>query len=340
MSSFQVLKIDSEVKRRLLQKLALLGEVIGFEEDPALASLCACLGLEFELGKKDYDRLSPFFGVDISELVVNPWLVEIIAKEDKIGLSLTRKDGGRLQIRHPDFQYILAPESFTSDGTLSRIILFPSDIARNFKNRGFELVIVREWVRTSCLNPDPSTQVQYLYANRWEIEANVALVQGKMMEKRQLAFSGTHDIVDHLLGSDFRRFDLFSSVFREAKRVLTEVFPIGSTPSRSELLLSYLVGVLLDDMAQPKWYGSKEHEILLLMALKTLEKRKVEVLNSTQLSLPSSFHTLVANLREGTNNLLQLSRDFSTFTREIEFGARPPANNTRESHPKYLSGNA
>ena len=122
---FRALKVDSALRIKIKERLSARSEVIRFEEDPAFASLCCSLALRFEVGNRDYDRLSPFFGVDIQNEGEDSWQSEIISPNDRIGLSLTPRDGRELEIRHPDFRYIIDRESFDKKGRLSRIVLFP-----------------------------------------------------------------------------------------------------------------------------------------------------------------------------------------------------------------------
>jgi hypothetical protein len=309
----QIMEITSSVRRKLVDKVQRQSEVISFEDDPALASLCTALGLQFELGRIDYDRMSPFFGVEPSSDGNNPWISEIISRDSKVGLRFRPKDGRKLEIRHPDFRYIIDPSSFDDKGELSHIVIFPGDIAATYKAKGFQLVIVRDWILTSSLNLDERTQVPYLYANQWEIENNIAATQVRLMVKNQLAFSGTHDVVDHLLGAHSSRFNVFRDLFQQVFKTYEVVFPQGQSRSWNVLVHSYLIGVLLDDLAQPKWYGSKNHEALLRMALMNIRGNQPPASDSKRAEFPPSFHALVDCLRSKNCEAKLLSQRYSSF---------------------------
>ena len=109
MKALETLKVDETLKGRLSAKLAGQGERIRFSDDPALASLCTCLGLEFEIGRPDFDRLSPFFGADVAQTGENPWAKRILIQDHKIGIELRRVDGKPLMLWHEDFRFIIDP---------------------------------------------------------------------------------------------------------------------------------------------------------------------------------------------------------------------------------------
>ncbi len=60
---------------------------------------------------------------------------------------------------------------------------------------------MRDWILNSALAPDLSQAVNYVKANVWEMESGVGLQQAELMIHNQLAFFGTHDIVDHIGGA-------------------------------------------------------------------------------------------------------------------------------------------
>jgi hypothetical protein len=304
----QVLQMDSSSRRRLAEKLQAGTEILRFEEDPLLASLCACMGLHFEIGDPAYDRLSLFFGVDPA--AENPWRKEIITAGEKIGLRLTRKDGRPLEVRHPDFANLLDASSFDEKGELTRLVLFPADIARTYATKGFDLVIVRDWFLNTCLGDD-ERRVPYLYANRWEIEENIALTQARLLARPQLAFFGTHDIADHLLQLDRDRFESFRPLYDEVLGTFDEVFPAGEKKSGPVLLVSYLLGIVLDDLAQPRWYESRRHEALARMAMPAL--RALGGARGPTADLPPSFHSLVERLRSDETSLEGLETAYLGF---------------------------
>lgn len=308
--------ISLSAKKELAQRLQSSPDVIRFEEEPKLAALCTGLGLEFEMGRKDFDRLSPFLGVEVSG-AENPWLSELILSGGDLGVEFRRKDGGTLALRHPDLQYVIDPSSFDDRGELSRIRIFPSRVAANYREKGFELLIVRDWILTSSLNVDPATQVSYLYANTWEIENNVGKMQSRLACNRQLAFSGTHDIVDHLLNSDRKRYDQSMPLFARTSSVYKEMFSADKKATAQRLLLSYFIGVVLDDLAQPKWYASKSHHFVIEMACLALENSSNTSSTEGVRGLPVSFYKLMEIVRSQSSGHSAIASKYMAFIDEI-----------------------
>ena len=310
------IRIESETKRILVEKLKNGPELITYAEEPTLASLCTALGLQFEMGKRDSDRLSPFFGVDVPVSGENPWCNEIFTHEGEFAIRFFRADKQLLEVRHPDFCHILDPSSFAETGALTQLVIFPARVARTFADKGFGLVVVRDWILTSALCDSEENRVSYLFANEWEIQNNIAHTQAKLMTQRQLAFSGTHDIADHLLGADAARFDECRDLFVEAVQVFTHVFWKRASATKQKLLLSYLIGVVLDDLAQPRWYGSLKHRFLAKKALDEL-LQIAQAQDVGTWALPPSFQQLIDSLRQKEEPLLQLESGFTQFLKYL-----------------------
>lgn len=277
-----VVTLDAGARCALARRVREQSELIRFDAEPALASLCASVGLQFELGKPAFDRLSPFFGATDLE-------TEIICTDSEFGVRLKRKDGGAFQARHRDLANVIDPSSLDERGELSRIVIFPARVAKTYARKGFELVVVRDWILSSSLAEDDESRVPYLFANEWEIQSNIARTQAWLMTKRRLAFSGTHDIADHLLSADADKFGALSGLFEEARDVLDE-----GPPSNAHLLVAYFIGVLLDDLAQPRWYGSAAHATAIREALRELDDMAPR---EVPLAVPDWFHQRVAAIR-------------------------------------------
>ena len=65
----------------LADQFVFFDEVFTFEEEPLLASLITCLGIQSEIGNPERDRLSVPLGIDLQE-GVNPWKTEIITHKE------------------------------------------------------------------------------------------------------------------------------------------------------------------------------------------------------------------------------------------------------------------
>lgn len=286
--------VTAAMKENLRLKLQKYSEIFKFEDEPAFASLIAVLGLQFEIGKPEWDRFSPLLGVDLN-IHSNKWQSQIVALNGMIGLRLWIEGVEEFYPQHPDFSQILHESSMVGE-KLSQIVIFPQAIAHKYKKRGLELVIVRDWVLTAFLSANDTAPVNYLVTNEKEVEMNSAKHQAHLMKNNQVAFSGTHDLVDHLLGGNSAGFRENQILFDNAFELYEIVFNENSRPTTRQLNISYLVGVVLDDMAQPKWYSSKKHQTILIKALKLLEY-SFKYSDHRSSHLDSSYENLVTSLR-------------------------------------------
>jgi len=217
----------------------------------------------------------------------------------EIGIRWWREDGVPLQLRHADFRYVIDRSSFDAEGQLTSIVIYPARVAANFRSMGFELVVVRDWLLTSTLSETPEDRVNYLHANDWEIRNIVGRMQAKLMQRRQLVFSGTHDIVDHLLGADVEGYATALPTVSVALEALAREFPEESESSSGAHVMAYLLAVVLDDLAQPRWYRSTKHQWMareLIAGLPAARRRPWALKDG----LPVGFHATVARLRAPT----------------------------------------
>ena len=191
------------------------------------------------------------------------WKVEIVEGAFGFGVSFEPKSEIQLIPRHADFRYFLSKESFSAAGDLQKIVIFPGEVAAFARSRGFELVVVRDWIMSSTLAVNNEQKVRYLKANSWEVANNNALTQMDLIQNSQLAFSGTHDLVDHLLDMDLDALKQSDDLFQKVGQCFKLCFSgkSNSDSSNEQLHLSYLIGVMLDDLVQPKWYGSTRHRL-------------------------------------------------------------------------------
>ena len=285
MREYHVYPFESRMRMTLKNMLVSQKQIFTFEEQPLLASLITCLGIQSEIGLKELDRLSVPLGIVLKE-GANPWKTEIITQDQQFGIRMWIPEIKEFFPRHPDFAEILDPLSCVH-GKLSQIVIFPERVAQSYKRRGLTLVIVRDWAITAFLD---SQKVNYLRANRWEMEQNIARIQAELMLYCQVAFSGTHDLSDHLLGGHQKGWTQNRSLFVEVHELLQQP-PVS-------LRLNYFISVLLDDLAQPLWYGSETHIWLVQQIMSLI--RKVEKLKE-ELIVPREFQQLMRALRNGVD---------------------------------------
>lgn len=286
-------ELSDELLAGLEKKTARKEEIFSFRSDPLLASLISCLGLQFELGKPDQDRLSFLLGVDLSKYEINPWRTEIVTLGDQIGLRAWVPGMKELRPLHEDFRFIFHPLSLSRDGNLDQLLIFPNLVAEAYQAKGIELVVVRDWALSAFLSRQRN--LNYQKTNKQEIEENIALIQMRLMRNKQLALTGTHDIADHLLGGHAAGLELSHPLLNEIARVYDKAFK-AAPASRRSLVLSYLIAVVLDDLAQPQWYNSEAHLQVARRACGHMEG-SLGTEDIAQIFLPQAFHELVTAFR-------------------------------------------
>lgn len=307
MSASRTLAATTSLKRRLAERLRSGGEILGFKEDPALSSLCTCLALEFEVGNGDFDRLGPFFGAEPTDA----WEKQLFIEDGEVGLRLRRRDGKPLTPRHEDLRHLLDPSSLDDGGKLTQAVIFPRKVAATFAEKGFNLIIVRDWILSTALAEEEV--VPYIHSNEWEIKNHIATTQAVMMSNNQFAFFGTHDIVDHLFGADISRFESLKPLHLQVVECFKRTMVDEARRSRPHLVLTYLIGIALDDLAQPRWYGSRTHQRVIEACLVGLEKAKIQVEDPT---MPEAFHLVAAAMRAPEKDFKALQTAITLFTEE------------------------
>lgn len=315
MGPWQKFQTDEALIAGLARRLEAKDEIFSFRSDPLLASLVSCLGLQFELGKMEQDRTSALLGVELS--AANPWRTEIISLGDQLGLRAWVPGREELAPQHEDFRLILHPLSMQG-GRLSQLVTFPMQVAKAFEARGIELVVVRDWALSAFLSRNRN--LNYQKTNREEIEQHITLLQMKLMRGRRLAFTGTHDLGDHLLGGHAGGIAQSDSLLADLEHVYAKVFAEGRG-LRSQLVASYLIAVMLDDLVQPQWYGSTGHTLIARRALALIEvlAKRADI---PAVFLPRSFHEIVARLRSREASFAELERLFLRFSLDLQGSAR------------------
>lgn len=293
---------DSKIDR-LKEMLSLQPEVFSLGEEPFLGSLLTCLGLQFEMKSQSMNRLGPYFGIS-SEV---PWESEIISEKGNIGIRLWVEGVNQLLPQNKDFFQILDASSINSSGDISELVIFPFNIYEIFKKKNMDLVIVRDWVLDTFLCPEEQ-RVNYLLVNSHEIETRSSMIHTQLLAERRFPLSGTHDIVDHLIDFDNDGFNENLPVIQYANKVFKSLSTENLNPM--QLITSYLVGVIVDDLAQPKWYRSEKHLNLATILLKELKNLKSPA--DMPLELTHSANLLITELRDPKKTFLEMQNTFCT----------------------------
>lgn len=132
--------------------------------------------------------------------------------------------------------------------------------------------------------------------NTTELSNNYAQIQVKMLTNKQIAFMGTHDLVDHLLDGNSKAMITNNNFFTDIQNVFIKNFNTSLKKNNSKLILSYLIGVLLDDLAQPIHYKSQKHIYVIKKCLSYFKKYNLK--NDKKLFLDQFFSQLISEVRD------------------------------------------
>ncbi len=295
----KIIRFSSEEVALLRRRFEKLAEVTSFEADIALASKIASYGIFREIGTVN-DELARFiFDVETSKPVrLESLKAELIEWNGLFGIRAFSTESHRLELRTKGFYEVVHPEiSKNEDGTLHSLFIFPEIINKVAQSEGVELVLVKSWGTNSIFGGfDPSKG--YYQTNFWEIENNDALKFSDLVRQGKVAFMGTHDLVAHIAGIDRRHWPLLKKNAERVYHAIHSYFKSASKPSISALILPYTIGVVLDDLAQPPSYSSKNHIAVLDELLRKISKDEI----------PENIPTLLRQFPESFQKIIDLSR--------------------------------
>jgi hypothetical protein len=205
-----------------------------------------------------------------------------------------------LEVTHPSFSY-------NEDGSIHSLLIFPRLVAKIAALEGVELVLVKSWALNSIFGGfDPSKA--YYQTNFWELENNDSLLSADLVRRGRLALLGTHDLIAHVAGV---RRDAWKKLRGDAERAYQTIgryFERTSKPSLASLILPYTIGVVLDDLAQPPTYGSKNHTLVLNLLLDEVDKN----------SIPPHVPTVLTKFPPQFEKIIGASRNKKISINEIE----------------------
>jgi len=278
---------------KLRERVHTLPAVLPILQDPRLASLLSCRGIQFELNTP-MNRLTEFI-TTTSEL---PWLSRILSTQAGYKIEIYLQDDSEFRILKEDIAVLISPESLDLKKRLTKIVIDPIRIACMLKFKGVELVIVRDWILASGLASDPKNAVYYAQANPWEFKNNVGYRQCEMMSRHQLPFFGTHDLADHVAGSSRDGLEKSHHFVLTTFQLMQEKFS-KPVPDVCDLTYSYLLSLLLDDLAQPRWHGNAFHEQMLeYITQKWIDEDTSNICADTfNYQIPEQFAEIMRHLR-------------------------------------------
>lgn len=287
---------DISILRKLFMSLS---ETTSFNDTIKLASKIASYGIAREVGTVN-DELARFIfdSKTGAPIRVSSLSAEFVEWNGLFGLRITSKDSQRLELRTKGFYDVVHPRlSVNKDGTLHSLYLFPQIINKIAESQGIELVIVKSWGMNSIFGGfDPSKS--YYQTNFWEIENNDALKFADLVRHGQVAFMGTHDLVAHIAGADQSHWPLLKQNAHRVFEAIDSYFKSSVKPSISALILPYTLGVVLDDLAQPPSYSSKNHIAVLDELIRKIEKKDI----------PANLPTVLTRFPDSFQKIIDLSR--------------------------------
>lgn len=310
-------KIQS-LRRELLSRKS---EVTPFREAPRLAEQIASLGICREVGTVNDEIARFLFDARTGEAVVREDLrAELVTLGRHVGVSIWCESSPVMELRIRGLRDLLHPRfSFHPDGTIHRLVVFPAVVAEILRGQGIEAVLVKTWGRNSLFGGfDPSKG--YYQTNFWELENNDALLFSQLVKNRELAFLGTHDLVAHIAGAKAEHWPLLVEQATRVHSTIADYFGATKTPSIAALILPYTLGTVLDDLAQPPSYGSKNHAAVLGALLTAVHERHVPAdLKTILVEFPAVFQQVIELSRTKgiENDLPRVRGTVAELTRRI-----------------------
>ncbi len=305
----------------LRKKFNALSEVTSFSLDIQFASQIASYGMLREIGTVN-DELARFiFDANIGNVVrLLSLKAEIVKWKNQFGLRIWSTDTQNLELRTPGFYDVVHPVFSKSDkGELHSLFIFPEIINEISRASGVELVLVKSWGNNSIFGGfDPSKG--YYQTNIWELENNDALKFSDLVRQGKIAFMGTHDLIAHIAGVNRLHWPLLKKKSGEVYDAISTYFNSAAKPSLASLILPYTIGVVLDDLAQPPSYSSKNHLAVLDKLLLGIQQNQIPAGISTLLTeFPNSFQEIINLSRtEGIeNDPVRIQTAVDRLTQEI-----------------------
>ncbi len=295
----KIIRFTSEEIALLRGRFEKLNEVTSFDVDLKLSSKIASYGIFREVGTVNDEMARFIFDVESKQPVCLESLkAELVEWNALVGVRVFSTNSSRLELRTKGFYEVVHPSlSLNQDGTLHSLFIFPEIIKKIVEREGVELVLVKSWGFNSIFGGfDPSKG--YYQTNFWEIENNDALKFSDLIRQGKLALMGTHDLVAHVAGLDGTHWPLLKKNAQRVFNAISSYFTSTSKPSISALILPYTIGVILDDLAQPPSYSSKNHIAVLDELLCKISENEI----------PASLPTMLTQFPESFQKIIDLSR--------------------------------
>lgn len=292
-----------EAPHCLFSRLASRKKEFSFEDDPDLFVQVASLGIHQEVSVLSNELAGAIFDAETRVAVSTENMrSQRIRYRNAVGVKIWAEGSSKLEIRLKGLKELIHPEfSCDSNGDLVRLVIFPESVAQIASLKGIELVILPEWAKNTVFGGF-SKDTHYYQANLWEIENNDALRFARLLAQKKLAFIGTHDLTSHVSGATQIDIERLAVLAQKTAKALEAYFSASRDRpnSRASLIIPYLIGFVLDDLAQPVNYKSMKHEHmldLLIGALGSIDPAS----KARVFRFPPSFDSLIRFIREETN---------------------------------------
>lgn len=299
-SIFRVYQPSPEEIEMLRGRLLQLPAVTPILAEPKLASMIAALGIHQEVGTIN-DELARFI-YDFStgeKISIDRICSELIEYNGYTGVRIWVDGHSRLDLKLNGIRELMHPTfSFNSDATIQQCVIFPESIAKIARLQGAELVLVREWALNTIFGGFDRSRPFY-ETNAWELVQNDALRFSGLLENRQIAFLGTHDLSGHISGISRTAIDDLQILGAGTRDRFERYFERMTRPSVYSLVLPYAAGVILDDLAQPRNYGSPGRHFVLERIMELLDRRVIDPTQPKLLTrFPDHYEKLIRLARE------------------------------------------
>lgn len=297
--SYQSFTVSPEDKEVLRKKLLQTDEVTPISSDPKFFSQIVALGIHQEIGTI-HDEFSTFlFDQETGKKIPREKLrSELIQYQGYVGVRIWAEGFGSLDPRVRGMRTLLHPRfSYDSSGKIYQCVFFPETIMEIAALEEAELVSVRPWgINTVFGGFDPTKS--YYEGNMWEFVNLDALRYSRLLEKKQIVFWGTHDLVSHIAGIRRDAWPELIARGKAAREVFEEYFSGISRPVPFSLVLPYALGMLLDDLAQPMNYESESRRHVVELLMDAIRSKRVSPTSQRYLlKYPPSVETLIVLAR-------------------------------------------
>lgn len=275
--SYKSLRISPEDKEVLRRKLLKTPEIVPLSSDPKFFSQIIALGIHQEIGTI-HDEFSTFLfdGRTGTKIPREALRSEMIEHQGYTGVRIWGEGHDSLDPRVQGMRTLMHPEfSYNSRGEIHQCVFFPEIITWIAAFEGAELVSVKPWgINTVFGGFDPTRS--YYEGNMWEFVNLDALRYARLLEKRQIVFWGTHDLVSHIAGIRKEAWPELVARGRAARILFEDYFKGSECPVPYSLVLPYALGMLLDDLAQPMNYESESRRHVVELLMDAIQTRKIK----------------------------------------------------------------